>query len=269
MSDESTLPTKDGWWLCSQGPPTGPHSPAYILAGLKTGVISPQTNACPVGGEEWKRLCYWSAFAATCAVMPHPQATNVAASPPPSSTLQVPHACLLCGKEKEMGERAKVLYGHVVCQKCYDSFANRRLFAFAMDSIGWYFVLFLIAAFLGITMAAAGSSQSDIEGAGNALWLLLLPVFLCKDCFSGQSLGKAICGVRVINQATGEPGGIGASFKRNLPLLIPYMPFVVGYQLGKGHRIGDGWSHTKVIWKRYARHPIFAATAGSANSPST
>jgi uncharacterized RDD family membrane protein YckC len=110
-------------------------------------------------------------------------------------------------------------------------------------------------------MAAAGSRGSDIELAGNVLGWLLVPVFLCKDCFWGQSLGKAICGVRVIDETTGEPAGIGASFKRNLPLVIPLMPLVVALQMGKGHRIGDGWSGTKVIWKRFANHPVFAATA--------
>ena len=62
MTDQSTFPTKDGWWLSSQGAPTGPHDPAFILAGLKTGAISPQTNACPVGGQEWKQLAEWPLF---------------------------------------------------------------------------------------------------------------------------------------------------------------------------------------------------------------
>lgn len=172
-----------------------------------------------------------------------------------------PNACPLCGKDKKMGKKAQMLYGHLVCRKCYYAFTNRRQLAFFLDAASLEGVAILIGIFLGITMAAAGSSESAIEVAGYALGLYLLPVFLCKDCFWGQSLGKAICGVRVIDQTTGEPGGIGASFKRNLPLAIPFMPLVVAFQLCKGHRTGDGWSRTKVVWKKFANHPIFAATA--------
>jgi len=28
-------------------------------------------------------------------------------------------------------------------------------------------------------------------------------------------------------------------------------------QLMKGHRWGDHWSHTRVVWTKYADHPIF------------
>jgi hypothetical protein len=62
------------WWLSNQGKPTGPHSEAFLLAGLKTGTISPQTYVCSVGGQEWKRLSEWPAFASAC---------SVAAAPPP------------------------------------------------------------------------------------------------------------------------------------------------------------------------------------------
>ena len=172
-----------------------------------------------------------------------------------------PEACPLCGKAKKMGKKAQWLYGHLVCRKCYYAFTNRRQLAFVLDYAGWSLAIVAVTALLGIAMAAAGSSGSDVELAGNLLGWLLAPVFLCKDCFWGESPGRMICGVRVIDETTGEPAGIGASFKRNLPLVIPLMPLVVALQMGKGHRIGDGWSGTKVIWKRFASHPVFAATA--------
>jgi uncharacterized RDD family membrane protein YckC len=111
-----------------------------------------------------------------------------------------------------------------------------------------------------VLMIMAGSSQSKIHSVNWVLGWILTPAFLFKDCFSGQSLGKATCGVKVIDETTGEPGGIGASLKRNLPLVIPFMPLIVAFQLCKGHRTGDGWSNTKVIWKKYATHPIFSPT---------
>ena len=43
-------------------------------------------------------------------------------------------ACPLCGKTKHM-RKAKKLYGHMVCPKCYYGFANRRQFAYILDLI--------------------------------------------------------------------------------------------------------------------------------------
>lgn len=154
--------------------------------------------------------------------------------------------------------KAKSLYGHMVCKKCYYGFANHRQLAYFIDLLGYYVITFVAGMMVGVVMAGSGSSQSEIQGVASLLGWILLPVLLCKDCFSGQSVGKAMCGVKVIDETTGESGGIGASFKRNLPLVVPFMPLVVAFQLCKGHRIGDGWSNTKVIWKKYATNPIFA-----------
>ena len=159
-----------------------------------------------------------------------------------------------------------------------------------------YFLLLLIAEAMSHNERETGSEQFArvafmlplISGLIHGL------IFACKDCFWGYSPGKWLCGVRVTDETTGKPGGIVASFKRNAPLtiipvmpliaLIPVMPFIeqggaavlvgaqvisaifivvmaliVSRQLYKGHRIGDGWSNTKVIWTKYATSPVFAA----------
>ena len=67
--NDTNQPSADSgqqWWLSIHGKPDGPHSKAYILAELKTGAISPQTYACQVGGQEWKYLSEWPAFASAC-----------------------------------------------------------------------------------------------------------------------------------------------------------------------------------------------------------
>ncbi len=156
-------------------------------------------------------------------------------------------SCPLCGKMKDM-HKAKLLYGQAVCKKCYYAFANRRQLAFAIDIVLWnvffYYIVFLI-----------GGSWTR-EGLWG-LWYLFLPAFFMKDAFAGHSPGKAICGVQVINEITDKPIGLGSSFKRNLTLLIPFVPLIVAFQLCKGHRLGDDWANSKVIWKKYASHPIF------------
>ncbi len=80
---------------------------------------------------------------------------------------------------------------------------------------------------------------------------------LVKDCFTGHSPGKLMCGVQVLDDDSSEPGNLIQSIKRNLPTIIPIVPLVIAVQLSKGPRWGDGWANTKVIWKKYREHPVF------------
>jgi len=152
-------------------------------------------------------------------------------------TQDIGQECPICGKTKAW---KKPLYGHPVCEGCYYAFAYRRQFAFAIDIIVLYFCLLLIQS-IGLPYYLSAS----------LVFLLSLGFFL-KDGFLGYSLGKAMMGVQVIDTSTGRPCDFMASLKRNLPLVIPLMPFYVFSQLCKGQRIGDGWSSTGVIWKKYA-----------------
>lgn len=83
--NNTTASTPDNapqWWLSNQGKPTGPHSEAYIVSGLRTGAISPQTYACPMGGQQWRRLFEWPEFSSACS------APSTAMPPPPPSPAQ-------------------------------------------------------------------------------------------------------------------------------------------------------------------------------------
>ena len=78
MTEQSKLPENHGdWWLSNQGAQVGPYSEAYIVAGVKTGIISTETCACPVNTQEWKPLYNWPAFTSVC--------TTVISPPPPLS----------------------------------------------------------------------------------------------------------------------------------------------------------------------------------------
>jgi len=168
----------------------------------------------------------------------------------PLPTQRAPGSCPLCGHAKPMKEaRELYLYGHKVCKKCYCGFANRRNFAFIVDIVLWNVAFFVLAAMVG---------GFGTEDSANGIWWLSLLAFCMKDGFSGFSPGKGLLGVQTMIEDTGRAAGFKASFMRNLPLLIPFMPFVVSSQLLKGHRTGDGWSNTKVIWKKYRTHPMFA-----------
>lgn len=167
-------------------------------------------------------------------------------------------ACPLCVRTGRSMRKPKLLYGHYVCKKCSSGFANRRQFAYFIDIILFQAISLVIGITLVTVMTYQSASEPDVQIAGRVVGIALLPLLLFKDGFSGFSPGKALMGVRVINSTTGQPAGFGASFKRNLILLIPLMPIIVAFLLIKGKRIGDGWAHTKVIRNKYAYHPIFA-----------
>lgn len=169
--------------------------------------------------------------------------------------------CPLCGGSKRM-KRPKLLYHVPVCRKCYYGFANWRQLAYVLDWILFQIVALIVGYGIGYAMATGGSSPSQIDTTMFVMsWLVLPMVFFMKDGFMGYSPGKFVTGVRVLDRDTLEPAGFFASWKRNLILLVPFMPLFVAFFLQKGQRIGDGWANTKVIWKRYATHPLFTGEA--------
>ena len=163
--------------------------------------------------------------------------------------------------------KAKLLYNHAVCRRCYYIFAFRRQYAYVLDSMLWRLLWIPIFLFAAYQMLIAGFSRVSIVCTVGISGLFLLGVSFCKDCFAGQSLGKAIMGIRVIDKTTGKPIGAKVSFKRNLPLIIPFMPLVVAFLLYKGYRKGDGWANSKVIWKKYALHPVFLPESSVLQTP--
>jgi len=199
---------------------------------------------------------------------------------------QEQHPCPLCGRTM-FRHTTFSLYGHWICKKCYYKFANRRQLAFFIDILILKILSFVAYFILGLIVASPGSflSEADTLVISLAIEMVLIGLFLSKDCFGGQSPGKCLCEVEVINVKSGKPGGVVTSFLRNIPLAIPHIAIfanqvlyssqmlwdilrlvnillliIVGYQLIKGKRIGDGWAKSKVIWKEYDDHPMFSSS---------
>jgi uncharacterized RDD family membrane protein YckC len=154
--------------------------------------------------------------------------------------------------------KSKPLYDTPVCKKCYYKFANRRQLAFIFDNLFFRLFIILVVVGVGSLSSSSGTIDESVVFLVDVLPYLLLPIYFLKDGFAGYSLGKLVCGVRVMNNKTGLPGGFGMSFLRNLPIVIPIVPLIIAFQLQKGPRWGDKWSNSKVIWMKYKDHPIFA-----------
>jgi hypothetical protein len=171
---------------------------------------------------------------------------------PISAGTSVPTFCPLCGSGNEMGSKAKALYGYWVCRKCYFGFANRRQFAYFVDTMLWLGVSYGIGTVAGIFMRSIGLAQYAINGIAKVFDYLIFPLFAMKDgLFNGASPGKALMGLQSLDQSSGQPAGWMQSLKRNLVLIIPVVPIIIAFQLCQGYRWGDHWGKTRIIWKKY------------------
>ena len=146
----------------------------------------------------------------------------------------------------------------------------KRAFAYLVDMTLWSVLCFPLTIFIflvsGISGAVVGAAtHNDNTGANMAVVVFFLCLIgemllvLGLDGFKGHSPAKAMFGLQVIDERTGRPANFFDSIQRNLPLAIPFMPLYAGYQIFQfeGKRLGDGWSRTKVIWKRYHNKPPF------------
>ncbi len=150
------------------------------------------------------------------------------------------------------------LYDAPVCRRCRWGFAGRRHLAFVIDWVIWHLALVLAAVALVLLLAAWQPPRAVVETLVISATFIIAPAMLfMKDGFRGYSPGKAVCGLRVINRATGGPAGFVASLRRNLVLYVPLMPLVLAFGLTSGPRIGDGWARTRVIRRKHALHPVF------------
>lgn len=167
---------------------------------------------------------------------------------------------------------AKQLYGHNVCKKCLYGFANRRQVAWLADAI----LIGIIGAAVGFGIGSAiDATRPDLVDSvvfmvalQLAIGLLFSTIFVLRDGTNGQSLGKMLTGVQVVDARTGQPISFLASFKRNAWYYTGVIPVVGGIanlvliiviiiQMTKGPRLGDRFAGTRVIWKKFATSPVF------------
>jgi uncharacterized RDD family membrane protein YckC len=95
---------------------------------------------------------------------------------------------------------------------------GRRLVAALVDGIVYAVVYFILFAFLS-------------EGAAYGLALLFSLAYLTylEGSPSGQTVGKKLLGIRVIDFATGGPIGYGRAFLRWLGRILSSIPLYLGY----------------------------------------
>jgi uncharacterized RDD family membrane protein YckC len=123
--------------------------------------------------------------------------------------------------------------------------SGRRLFAHWIDGI--------VIVALAVVPALALSAVTDV----NALdWpvtvfmlLIYVPYFALTQAKNGQSPGKRVCGIRVVDRHRQVPGR-RALMRRSAPLLFEWLGMIAFLGMmssGYRQRWGDRWAHTYVI----------------------
>ena len=247
-----------GFFMMGANGPQGPVDPRVMLEWARAGHIGRETLVWRPGLPEWITAGAVPEIApylpaATGGVYVPPMAPPVASAPIPTVREARPAPdrngpCPLCGETKDMGARAREVYDYWICRKCSGGMVNRRQLAWVLDVLVLYVVLFMVAFAVG---AVGSVAQADVSAMIAVLPWLLYAGWLFKDGFNGHSLGKAAMGLQVVDNDTRQGAGFAASFKRNLPLLIPFAPLVVAFQMSRGPRFGDGWANTSVVWKKH------------------
>lgn len=161
-------------------------------------------------------------------------------------------SCSLC-RATTSQDKPKYLYNHLICQKCYNDFANKRYLAYFIDAL----VLNVLALITIFVLSLQGFDFDDLNQNIELLNYSFLGFFIFKDSFGGYSPGKYLTGLQVYNTAKKKPTGFVDSFLRNFIFFIPLIPIFLAFQLRKGLRFGDGIAKTKVIWKKYEKEEVF------------
>jgi uncharacterized RDD family membrane protein YckC len=162
--------------------------------------------------------------------------------------------CGICGRQ--LGKRPVDLNNVEVCRPCRRRFISLRQIAFIID-LAVLFALIVLAEYL---VSRFCPPRYLIRFKAVAEFGTVLPwvVFLTKDGYRGLSIGKWICGLRVVDYEARTPAGFMQSLKRNMPLLLTFWGVLgMWLTLYAGRRWGDGWARTVVIWRKHARKPPF------------
>ena len=129
----------------------------------------------------------------------------------------------------------------------------KRIIASIIDwYVGWGIFNLLFYYGPGVDYDLAVNPSVEIFKAPGFWMAFFFPILwvIFKDCiFNGVSLGKLICGVRVVDKDTRKKANFPVLIKRNLYLLLFSVELILLF-VNKGIRLGDKTTNTEVILKK-------------------
>lgn len=137
--------------------------------------------------------------------------------------------------------------------------AGQRLGAYLIDALVMFAALFVILLAIGLfTSIMAAISESLIPLAQLLGWLALLSVLIGYVLVlnaRGQTLGKRVLRIAVVDRATGGPIGIGRSALRTAMMLVMWLPLGLGFLSVPLSARLRGW-HDQVADDTVVRLPV-------------
>jgi uncharacterized RDD family membrane protein YckC len=140
---------------------------------------------------------------------------------------------------------------------------GRRIGAAVIDLLLIVLLFFLVGLLFGQSYSGHGRAGVRLHGFSFAVWAILsLAYYLLTEIHSGQTIGKRLLGIAVVNQAGGTPTARAVAL-RTLLRIVDFLPFF--YLLGllsvlstgrRAQRIGDlvaGTTVAAVSQERFAR----------------
>lgn len=130
---------------------------------------------------------------------------------------------------------------------------GRRVVAVVIDGIVFGVLISLLSAF-GLKTSASGFNLTTLSGGGRiVLVVLALAYYTIMEGLIGQTVGKMVTGIRVLDPNTGRPPGLLKALFRTLMRIIDALPF--SYLLGfivvlassRRRRLGDMVAGTQVV----------------------
>jgi len=110
---------------------------------------------------------------------------------------------------------------------------NKRVCAFLIDAIIFNMV---------------GTGISAVTGM-NLIWVISAIGIILKDCIDGQSIGRRIVGLQVLD-AQDNPAQLATTAVRNFVMIVPILPIIEYIVMIRnketGLRLGDQWAKSRV-----------------------
>ena len=137
---------------------------------------------------------------------------------------------------------------------------GRRVLATIVDWLVFAILLGVMSALSGQGSAGSGGGSGIVIGASlNGLpalifFVLVVLYYMILEGYLGQTLGKMLCGIKVVREDTEEAPGLGAAAIRTVLRLIDglfgyLVAFIVVLVSEKRQRLGDMAAHTLVVRK--------------------
>ncbi len=142
---------------------------------------------------------------------------------------------------------------YYLCRRCQNSFHNRRVGAYFLDSLLLYAVLFPTSLAVDMLTELSGSVTDVSAIALNQLVsVVFLILFVLRDSLmQGAGPGKRLVGLQVVKASDGRtPLGHGQAVIRYLPFLIPcvvIIELIVMYRDPLTRRWGDRLAKTRTV----------------------